>query len=286
MTTQRYNTDEQDATKRQNICLAVVKIALKQRRTKALACYYLLKQITPKSLILNYTTNSRQVARSCGISPRSLHSYIKYLRKIGLVVDRGQHILLVATRTTREAHSERKRYKITVGEGETINTIESRLFAKIIEDHSRKIAYHVRARKFMRLRMKKRRAATPKRTTFNMPSSESSGALSLSIRTVMKLLNLGAIKTRSVLRTLNSLGVIETTESSPRVLAEAPLKAVKYADLPAFCFYYKGKVYTQTGNLHQFCEINLNVEPMSYRQYIIYYKSGFSKNQHSINMPI
>ena len=269
MTRQRYNIQEHKASTNQNVCKQILILAIQARQTKAVACYYLLKQKTPKSLLLNYSSRKDLIAASIGIAPRTLHNYMTYLHSIGLIEHRGANVLLVSTKKVREAHSERKRYRIGIGHHETLTTVESRLIAKILEDHMRAIAYHVRARMFEKSTGPKRR------TTFIKPSSESlhTRGLSLSIRSVMQICNLGEIKVRNILHTLNRLGVITTTESHPIKLAPGPKHAVKYIDMPAFCFAYQGNIYTQVGNFHQCNEINLNLLPMSYRQYIKYYKT-------------
>jgi hypothetical protein len=284
MTTQRYNIHNTYTNNLQNVCIKVIEHARDQRRTKALACYYLLKQITPKSILLNYRSRLEAIAASVGICVRTLEKYVGWMIKHDLAYFRGPHLQLTATKRVKRMYWDKTICRITKGTNETIDTVEARLLAKIIEKHAKHIAYYIRIKRF--LRTKKRSSLQQRRTTNKMNGSEScKNTVSLSIRSLMALLNLGAIKTTKAVRLLNDLGVIKTTQSMPEMISRAPQQAVKYTDgLPARYFWYKGHVYYQRGNHHEFLEADVKFNPLSYQAFIKIHKSLQCINQHTIEM--
>lgn len=278
MTQQSYKNSfletTDNSTDKQNICLAVVKICLNSRQTKALACYYLLKQFFKNSLIYDYQSRMFELAARLRISHMTLYNYFDYLRSLGLIQPRGKHLLLISTTRVKKQYRERKKYQISISESESLETVEARFFAKILEQHARRIEFHKRIKRY-------ERKYTRTRNTFKKRCHEPGPGYSLSIRNLQKTFNLGRNKTIRAILLLNDLGVIHTTKSKPYRAGKAPQQAANSMDgLPGHYFVRGGVMYIQFGNKHELLEHTPNPKDLTYKQYALILRNLKKTAQH------
>ena len=263
MTEQNYTIIQQNANKFQNVCNFLLHLARDQRQTKALACYYLLKQNFQNSRIYNHRSRMGELAAIVGVSQRTLYNYFAWMQGAGIIAPQDGHLLMLGTSRLKRMHGERHKFQIKVTDSETIQTIEARLMGKLLEQHARRIEHHKRIQRF-------KRRYTRTRNTLIKGCSETGPGYSLSIRNIQRLFNLGRNKAVSAILLLNDLGVIHTTKSRPQATAKAPREALKHMDdMPGFFFIRAGILYVQFGNRHELLEHPPAQRDLTYRQYTL-----------------
>lgn len=247
-----------------NVVLSLIQQARTQKRMRALSAYYLLKTKFQNSCIYNYRSRMQALAASLNVCEKTLYNYFHHLRRMGLVYDFSGHLMLTSTPKLKRAAGERKKYKITVLENETIETIEARLFGKLAEQHINKIAFHKKIKDF------ERRRDLPKKTA----SETAAGEHSLSVRNFMKLFNLSQEKTQKVLKLLNDNDVMRTRKRNAKVLDYGSVPPLKYStEFPGHFFKKDGFLFVLFGSLRELLEYPVNDKPVTLRQYVNYCKT-------------
>lgn len=253
-----------------NVVLSLIQQARTQKRMRALSAYYLLKTKFQNSCIYNYRSRMQALAASLNVCEKTLYNYFHHLRRMGLVYDFSGHLMLTSTRKLKEAAGERKKYKITVSENETIETIEARLFGKLAEKHIKKIAFHKKIKLFAQRRDQSKKTG-----------DENAQEFSLSVRNFMKLFNLSQEKTRKVLKLLNDNDVMRTRKRNAKVLDYGSVPPLKYSkEFPGHFFKKDGFLFVLFGSLRELLEYPVNDKPVTLRQYVNYCKTVYCKKHY------
>jgi len=254
-----------------NICLDLIQAARKQRRMKALAVYYLLKIKNNNSCLYNYRSRMNEIAETVGICEKTLYNYFNHLRRMGLIYDHANNLMLYSTKKIREERKEYIRYKILIKDGENIETIEARLYAKLLEKHCEKINHN------------KSMALFVNRDRDNMNFGENENRTSISMRNLQQLFNASQYKTYSLIELMNELGIIKTTGRTPQIMGYgAP--PVKYSrEFPGYFYKVQNEdnnssiLYRLFGNRHELLEYPVAIKNFSLQQYLINYKRAICK---------
>jgi hypothetical protein len=280
----KYKSD----IRKQNVCLTTIKDARDSRQMRVLAAYFFLKQHFSHSIIYDYRSRKNAIGEILGVSDRTIHSYIVRWKAWGLVHEHKLNLVLTSMRKVKGALRERRRYKITTIENETIETIEARLYAKLLEEHANRITWHKRYHRYFK---NTKRAQSGDANITDRGESPPGMPVSLSLRNIGGVLNVSRFKANEIIQKLNTLGVIITRENNPRKVCQAPGKttgtrerarAAKrqsgYVDmtegLPGYFYYSNGSVWQVFGNLHAFVEYPPNDNDLTYSQFLHFYKKS------------
>lgn len=262
-TEQRY--EKKNKKSKQNVCFALIKHARDTRQMRTIAAYYLLKRQFSHSTIFNYRSRLDQVAGLCQVSSRTLHTYVKTWRALGIAKDHGANLVLISTRDVKRAYGERFKAQITRMDGEGLGEVEARLYAKILEQDNRKVNHNYKLMNFE----KGRRAE--QRDTLIRPCGESlpgAPAFSLSLRTAASNLNVSVPKATKIMRLLNRLEVISTIPNPPKPVGQGVKAYRAMRDDLGYFFIQDNTVYRQFGSKHRFIEYPPSIKPMTYGQFM------------------
>ena len=259
--------------RKQNVCLATIKEARDTRQMRALAVYYFFKQHFSNSVLFNYRTRKAELAGVCGISARTLHTYISQWRAWGLTEGHKSNLLLISNRRVKKAYRERYKVQITRSNSDTIADIEARLYGKLLEQHNKRMNFK---HQVLTAAEKTKKRATQSDTLIRRcdESLQDQPAFSLSLRNAAKELNLSLVKTTKIMRSLNSLDIIKTGTNPAKAVGQGVglYRAIR-GELGYF-YMYGNTVYRRFGNRHKFLEHPAPNKPVSYKQLMHHLKNG------------
>jgi hypothetical protein len=140
------------------------------------------------------------------------------------------------------------------------------MYAKVLENHSRSIAYKEALRRFK----------AGNHELHNVGTTENGFQPSLSIRNIAKLLNVSEKKAMDIIRNCNRLKIIRTIKQSPQCIGSDSqgFNPDYFNDYPGHWFRYKGKIYRQFGSKHLFLEYPISIPRISSKHYIDTYRSN------------
>jgi len=240
---------------------------------RVLAAYYFLKSQLSHAIIYDYRSRKYFIADILGVSERTVRTYMHLWSRWGLTHGHKTNLVLTATQKVKKALRERRRYRISIAEGETIETIENRLYGKLLEQHAERITWYKRQHRFLSKNKKRAQSSDAKIT--DRGERLQAPPVSLSLRNIAKVLNVSRFKANEIIQKLNSLRVILTTKSQPRRVCKAPAKSVSATDgLPGYFFSAGGTTYQVFGNLHTFLEYPPNNDDLTYRQFMTLYRNS------------
>lgn len=262
------NNSANNSVNKLNVSLSLIQTARSQKRTKALSVYYFLKSTFRNSCIYAYKSRMQELADSLGICNKTLYNYIDHLRRLGLVYDHANNLMLTSTKAVKSDARERKKCQITITDKEDIKTIESRLMGKLIETHVKRISLHKAMRSFEKRDQDKKTVGE--------------NATSISQRNLQKVLQLSQVKTKNLVRTLNDLGVIRTTRNKPKFMAHE-FPPLKYSEeFPGYWFRGRDEgLFVLFGDKHEMLEYPVQIKKLSYRQYLTIYKRMNCKKRYN-----
>ena len=274
---EQINNKQEAEQKKLNVSLSLIREARNQKRTKALAVYYLLKSTYRNSCIYSYKSRMKDLAGSLGICEKTLYNYFAHLRRLGAIYEHRGNLILTSTKKLKNEAREHKKYQVTITGDETPQTIEARLMGKLIELQCKNIAFHRAVRKFENKRHLHRDSDIK---TVN----ENDQITSISARNLQQLFQLSQSKTKKIVNILNDLGVIRTTTRNPQVMGYGvPKSSLRYSrEFPGHFFIRDNFLFVRFGDYHQCMEYPVHVKELSYKQYLSNKKSGNCKKQYDI----
>jgi hypothetical protein len=183
--------------------LKLTETAIKEKWIRQLSFYHLLKFRFNNSCIYNYHNRMKVIADQLSISEKTLYNYINFLRLKDLVYDHSDNLVLKSIRTLLK----RNKAVIYLDDSYTLFDISCLLYAKILEEKGRRIAFMESVRR------------AGKGDGFKRGFCENQFRPSLSYRTIAKLLNCSEFQAFKIIQNLNRLQVIRTEKQKPQLLS-------------------------------------------------------------------
>lgn len=258
---------------KQRVCIDLIKGAIKAKVTREVAFFYQLKRQFANGRIYDFRHRKESISRLLGVSVKTLNKYLDILEQLRLVSEECGSLVLASNMWIRRRFKERRTYKISCNPDDSLEDIQARLYAKVIEHHARKICFKESLRRFEKrryLKYDKSSKATGggdqlKTVLRENPRFEPS----MSVRTVAKLLNLNERTVLKVIARLNKLGIVQTKTQQPFLAGQSSSKVVKYMDEShGHWFVCKGKLYQQFGMKWNFLECPIIQKPLTSRAYV------------------
>ena len=273
---QQLINKQEAGQKKLNVSLFLIREARHQRRTKALAVYYLLKSTYRNSCIYSYKSRMKDLAGSLGICEKTLYNYFAHLKRLQAIYEHDGNLMLASTKKLKNEAREHKKYQITITGDETPETIEARLLGKLIELRCKDIAFHRALRRFEKRHLR--------RDSDIKTVNENDQITSISARNIQKLFGLSQSKTKKIVNTLNYLGVIRTSPRNPQLMdVGVPKESLRYSrDLPGYFFVRDGYLWLRYGDYHECLEYPIEIKELNYKQYLKIKKTATCKKEYNI----
>jgi hypothetical protein len=192
-----------------------------------------------------------EIADRLNISEKSLYNYLNFLRSKDLVYDYSGNIVFRSIRT----FLGRNKTIIYMDDNFTLFDVSCCLYAKILEQKGKQIAFKESVRRF------------GKGDKCERELCENPFRPSLSFRTIAKLLNCSEFKSVRIVQNLNRLQVIRTQKQKPQLLSDNCSHLNLFDDLPGYRFNIKNRLYEQYGNLIEFLQFPVYLKRMTIQQY-------------------
>ena len=276
---QIYNNNSD--IRKQNVCLATIKEARDSRQMRVLAAYFFLKlHFQSNPIIYDYRSRKHVIGDILGVGDRTVHTYIHLWKRWGLVNEHKFNLVLTSIRKVKAWEDERRKYKITISDNETIQTIEARLYAKLLEEHAGTLTWHKRRIRFLYKNTRRAKSGGPNKA--DRDESPPAAPVSLSYRNAGNVINSSHHKAKEIIAMLNNLGVMYTERNKPRKVCKGTSDDLHAAEgLPGYFYYSKATkcVYQVFGNNHSFVEYPPNNNDMTYKQFMHHYRKGTKDQQ-------
>lgn len=229
----------------------LIERAIAEKWTRQLAFFHLLKFEFNNSCIYRYKSRTREIADMFKISEKTLYNYLNFLRAKGLISDHSNNLKLSSIR----AFSGRNKAIIFIDDSYTLWDVCCLLYAKIIEKKAKQMAFRESLRKF----------GTGDR--LKGVFCENPFRLSLSMRTVAKVLNCSEYKAFKIMQNLCRLDVLRTYKQPPELLSNDFKAIYSVADYPGYLFNINNKLFRQFGNLIEFLQFPVYLKRITIQQY-------------------
>ncbi len=257
---------------KQRVCIALIRQSAEIKMTRQLAFFYLLKRQFANGRIYDFRSRKNLISKLLGVSVKTLNKYLDTLEQVELVSEECGDLVLVSNRWIQQVFDERKTYKISTHKDDSLADIQARLFAKLLENHARKISFKESLRRFEKRRFFKRN-----RTKAKCGGDQLNSVLrenprfepSMSVRTVAKLLNLNERTVLKVIERLNKLGIAQTKTQQPFLAGQSSSHVIKYMEEGhGHWFVCKGNLYQQFGMKWSFLEFPIFQKQLTGRAYV------------------
>ncbi len=239
--------------------LKLIERAISEKWIKPLALFHSLKFKYNNSCIYDYRGRFGAISLELGLSMKSMYNYIKILRSKGLIFDHSKNLILKSFKVIRfEFGGLWKKCTLTISKENNLFDIECLLYLKVLEDHAKKQAFKEALRQFGR---EDQRIRGLYETPFHV---------SLSYRTIAKILNLSNNKVVAVIKNLNRLNFVHSEKQKPVLIVR---NASRYdidnlCDFPGRRFILAGDLFEQYGMKHEFIHFPVLLKRVTLRQYI------------------
>jgi len=232
--------------------IKLIERAVSEKWIRQLTFFHILKFRYNNSCIYDYRSRMKELAESLNISEKTLYNYLNFLRAKGLICDHATNLKL---KSIRDFGFHRKKISLLIDPDYSLFDITCLLYAKLIEQKARQIAFAESVRRFGRGdRFKYRLCETPFQP-------------SLSIRTMAKLLNISEYKMYLVEKNLNRLGVIKSEKQKPEFLSGNFTNLKSIEDMPGRRFTINGSLYEMFGSKIDFLQFPVFLKKISIRQF-------------------
>ena len=218
---------------------------------RQLAFFHLLKYKFNNSCLYNYRSRMSEIAGMLNVSERTLYTYLNFLRSKKLVFTHANNLMLVSILK----YTTRKKTTIKIDDTNTVFDIETLLYAKVIEQHGRRIGFLRLIKKFERgEQFKSKLTGTPFKP-------------SISMRCIAKLLKISECKASKVIKNLNRLQVIKTTNQKPQLISYNFTRLEYVKDYPGYLFNSGKYLYRQFGQIIDFLHFPIYLKSISIKEY-------------------
>jgi hypothetical protein len=227
--------------------IKLIEKAVSDKWMRQLSFFHLMKFEFKNSCIYNYRNRMKVIADRLNISEKTLYNYINFLRSKDLIYDHSDNLVLKSIR----AFIKRNKAVIYFDDSYTLFDISCLLYAKILEEKGRRIAFMESVKR------------AGKGDGFKRGFSENQFRPSLSYRTIAKLLNCSEFQAFKIIQNLNRLQVIRTEKQKPQLLSTNFNYLGSIEDYPGYRFNIKNRLFQQFGNLIEFLQFPVYLKRIS-----------------------
>ncbi len=258
---------------KQRVCIALIRTAVKVKVTRQLAFFYLLKRQFANGRIYDFRSRKNMISKLLGVSIKTLNKYLDTLEQVELISEECGNLVLVSNRRIKQVYNEEKTYKISTHKDDSLEDIQARLFAKLLEHHARKICFKESLRRFEKrcfLKWNRSSKAEGGGDQLNSVLRENPRfEPSMSVRTVAKLLSLNEKTALKIIERLNKLDIVQTESQQPILAGPSSSNVIKYMqEGHGYWFVCKGKLYQQFGMKWNFLEFPIFQKQLTGRAYV------------------
>lgn len=249
--------------------IKIIEQAVSEQWIKPLALFHLCKFNFGNSVIYNYQKRMDELAGRSYVSTKTLYTYLAALKNRGLIEDKGnsQNLHLTSIKSIKYDLNDIKKCKIIISPDDNLYIIQNKLYAKLIENQFKKMAFKKAIKEFGRRDLSKLRSGETAAAPF-----------SLSIRNMAKLLNISNNTVPKVLKTLEGLKILKTWTQKPVKISDGKLDVGLVDDYPGYKFVTDNGTFIQFGFKIELLQYPIKIPKISYKVYIKYYKSTHCKN--------
>ena len=236
--------------------LRLIEEAVREKWIRQLAFFHLLKFRFNNSVVYNYKSRMKEIAKLFNISERTFYRYIKLLRAKGLVYEHSNNLILKSLKGGRIKSS------LYINDDLILNDLICLLYLKLIERAARNQAFAESIRRFGR------------GDRLISRSSENPFQPSLSFRTLAKILNCSEFKAFQVTKNLVSLGFIKIKKQRPQFIKDCTPEFLSHIeDYPGYRFVGKNNgVFEVFGCKIEFSHFPIYLKAISVKRVIQYRK--------------